>query len=253
MKKKCEVCGRETNRTHSLYGYKCVCSKHMHQILNYGHPIDTIQRTNSDLNDYIIKGKEVIFNVYNQKNEKNAEFIIDKEDIEKVKYHKWRLSHKHVVTGLPSRGNQRDLSWIILDIPSEEIKKQNIVIDHKDGDPLNNKKDNLRICKQSQNSLNKSFMSNNTSGFIGVTYIKNRGYYDPEIRLGYKRCHLGRTKIIEEAVYRRYCAEQILFQDFANKKEQRKKEEFTKNISPKRKEELKKNVEQKLKDKGLWR
>ena len=66
MKKRCEICGRETNRTHSLRGYKCVCSKHMHQILKYGHPLDAIARNNSDLNDYTIIGEEVYFNLYNQ-------------------------------------------------------------------------------------------------------------------------------------------------------------------------------------------
>lgn len=252
MKKKCEVCGRKTNRTYNLYGYKCVCSKHMHQILSYGHPLDTIQRTNSDLNDYVISENEAIFNVYNQANEKIAEFVIDVEDLEKVKYHKWRLSHGHVVTGLPAKRTQKDLSWVVLEITNEEIKKRNIVVDHIDGNAYNNKKNNLRICKQSQNTLNKSFVSSNTSGFIGVSYRKDRERYDPEIRFEYKRCHLGYTKTLEEAVYKRYYAEQLLFGDFANREEQKKKEKFTKNILEQKKENLKKVVEQKLKNKGLW-
>ena len=38
--KKCSICGRETNVTYNLYGYKEVCSKHMHQIFKYGKPLD---------------------------------------------------------------------------------------------------------------------------------------------------------------------------------------------------------------------
>ena len=50
-------------------------------------------------------------------------------------------------------------------------------------------------------------MSNNTLGFIGVSYKKERNTYDPEIRIGYIRCHLGATQTLEEAVYKRVVAE----------------------------------------------
>ena len=252
MKKKCSICGRLTNRTHSLNGYKCVCSKHMHQIFVYGHPLDSNPRSNNDLNDYTIQGDIVVFNLYNQKNEKNGEFIIDFEDIEKVKYHKWRISHSHVVTGLPAKGTQKDLSWVVLGITQDYIAENNIVIDHKDGNAFNNTKNNLRICTQGENTLNKSFMSNNTSGFIGVTYRKNRNSYDPEIRKNELRCHLGYTKILEEAVYKRYYAEKLIFGQFANEAEQKRKEEFTKNLTEKDKNILQNVVLSKLKNKGLW-
>ena len=83
-KYKCDVCGRKLKKKISMYGYT-LCSKHMHQIFKYGKFLDNIQRTNADLNDYVIKGDVAIFNLYNQKNVKNGEFIIDAEDIEKVK------------------------------------------------------------------------------------------------------------------------------------------------------------------------
>lgn len=252
MKKKCIICGRKTNRTYNLYGYKCVCSKHMHQILKYGKPLDTIQRTNSDLNDYYIVGNDVFFNLYNQKNEKIKEFIIDKEDIEKVKYHKWRISHGHVVTGLPSRGEQKDLSWIVLDLTQKDIQERNIVVDHRDGNGFNNRKSNLRICSQGENVLNKSFMSNNTSGFIGISFRKEKNRYDPEIRIGHARCHLGYTKAFEDAVYKRYYAEQLIFKEYANEQEQKRKFDFTKEIPVERKKELESIVEEKLRNKGLW-
>lgn len=252
MKKKCQVCGRLTNRTHSLNGYKCVCSKHMHQIFQYGHPLDSNPRTNNDLNDYMIASDGVYFNLYNQKNEKIGEFVIDFEDIEKVKYHKWRISHSHVVTGLPAKHTQKDLSWIVLDLSQEYIYKNNVVVDHKDGNAFNNRKSNLRICTQSENVLNKSFTSNNTSGFIGVSCRKDRDSYDPEIRIGHIRCHLGYTTTLEEAVYKRYYAEQLLFKEFANETEQSKKKNFTRNLTEENKKKLREIVKSKLKAKGLW-
>lgn len=249
MKKCCSICGRETNRTYNLYGYKSICVKHMHQVLKYGAPLDNNPRTNNDLNDYVIKGDIVTFNLYNQKNEKIDEFIIDFDDIEKVKYHKWRKSHNHVVTGLPAKGNQQDLSHIILEIT---VKDSKIVVDHINGNPMDNRKQNLRICSQSENTLNKSFMSNNTSGFIGVSYRKDRDKYDPEIRKGSIRCHLGYTVNKIDAVYKRLYAEKILFQEFANINEIKKKEEYTKNLSQEKKKELEQIVIEKLKKKKLW-
>lgn len=245
---KCEICGRKTNRIYRENGVR-VCSKHMHQHKKYGKFLDKNPRTTNDLNDYQIIDNEVYFNLYNVKSEKVGEFIIDLDDIEKVKYHKWRISHKHVVTGLPAKENQRDLAHIILDF---NAKEDNRVVDHINGNPFDNRKSNLRICSHGDNLLNKSFMSNNTSGFIGVSYKKDRNTFDPEIRFQGVRCHLGCTKVLEEAVYKRYLAEKILFKEFANEEEQKRKFEFTEELSQKTKDKLYKIVESKLKAKNLW-
>lgn len=243
----CEICGRKVNKKIRMGGYT-LCYKHMHQLHKYGKFLDNIPRTNSDLNDYVVSDGVAYFNLYNQKNEKIATFIIDVCDIQKVKYHKWRLSHGHVVTGLPSKGQQRDLSHVVLDIPKDD----SVVVDHINSDPLDNTRDNLRICSQGENVLNKRFMSNNTTGFIGVSYKKDRDRYDPEIRFGYTRCHLGMTKTIEEAVYKRYIAEQLLFGEYANCEEQKRKFEFTKNLPQELKDTLYNVVIEKLKNKNLW-
>ena len=243
----CEICGRKVNKKIRMGGHT-LCYKHMHQLHKYGKFLDNIPRTNSDLNDYVVSDGVAYFNLYNQKNEKIATFIIDVCDIQKVKYHKWRLSHGHVVTGLPSKGQQRDLSHVVLDIQKDD----SVVVDHINGDPLDNTRGNLRICSQGENVLNKRFMSNNTTGFIGVSYKKDRDRYDPEIRFGYTRCHLGMTKTIEEAVYKRYIAEQLLFGEYANCEEQKRKFEFTKNLPQELKDTLYNVVIEKLKNKNLW-
>ena len=243
----CEMCGRKVNKKIRMGGHT-LCYKHMHQLNKYGKFLDNIPRTNSDLNDYVVSDGVAYFNLYNQKNEKIATFIIDVCDIQKVKYHKWRLSHGHVVTGLPSKGQQRDLSHVVLDIQKDD----SVVVDHINGDPLDNTRGNLRICSQGENVLNKRFMSNNTTGFIGVSYKKDRDRYDPEIRFGYTRCHLGMTKTIEEAVYKRYIAEQLLFGEYANCEEQKRKFEFTKNLPQELKDTLYNVVIEKLKNKNLW-
>lgn len=251
-KYQCEICGRWINKKNTIRSY-LLCSKHMHQLLKYDKFLDTNPRTIKDLNNYKIDGEITYGEVYDGKtSEKISDFIIDTEDLSKIRYHKWRLSHSHVVTGLPANKTQRELSWTVLDINTKDPKYKNMVIDHINGNPLDNRKNNLRVCKQSENILNKKFMSNNSSGFIGVSYKKDRNSYDPEIRLNSIRCHLGATKTLEEAVYKRYVAEKILFKNFANEQEHKLKYDFTKNLPEKLKRKLEKVVEEKLKNKNLW-
>jgi hypothetical protein len=247
---KCEICGKEIGKGNYVGGY-VLCSKHMHQWLNYGKFLDNNPRTVKDLNEYIIEGDITRGGLYNGiTSEQIGEFLIDTEDLPKVRYHKWRITHNHVVTGLPAQGTQRDLSWVVLDLDNRVLT--DIVVDHINGNPFDNRKQNLRICTQAENVRNKSFMSNNTSGFIGVSYKKDRNTYDPEIRLNKVRCHLGTTKTIEEAVYKRYYAEQLLFKEFANADEQRRKKEFTDSLPEETKANLRKIVEEKLRAKNLW-
>lgn len=248
---KCEICGREIAKANRLQGF-ILCSKHMHQLYTYGEFQDTCPRTQNDLNEYWIEGDITRFGLYDGKSsEQIDDFIIDTEDLNKVRYHKWRFSHSHIVTGLPAKGTQRELSWVILDLDNRDEKNRNIVVDHINGNPKDNRKQNLRICSQTENTYNKKSVSNNTSGFIGVSYRKDRDRYDPEIRKDSKRCHLGYTSSLEEAVYKRYYAEQLVFKEFANPIEQEKKKAFTNGLSDEKKQELRKIVEEKLKTKNL--
>ena len=233
---KCDICGRKIFKKIRMNGHT-LCSKHKHQILKYGHPLDNNPRTVNDLNDYTIDYELgcVYFNVYNQKCSKVGFFTVDLCDIELVKYHKWRFnSFGHVLTG--SGGNIRDLSHIVLGIPKELDLVT--IVDHKDGDPTNNRRYNLRICTQQDNVLNKSFMSTNTTGIIGVSYDKVRNAYAPEIKYRNKRLHLGRYKSMEEAAYVRFVAEQLLFKEFANEHNVEKQKDIAVNLSFERQEQL---------------
>jgi hypothetical protein len=57
---------------------------------------------------------------------------------------------------------QRHLHSWLLNLPIGEK------VDHKDGNPLNNQRSNLRRCSQKQNRANSRKYRNNTSGFKGV-------------------------------------------------------------------------------------
>jgi hypothetical protein len=66
-----------------------------------------------------------------------------------------------------------------------------MVIDHLDGNPLNNQKNNLRICTHSENMRNCKISINNTSGFKGVSFVKKNNTYKSAIKLNKKTIYLG--------------------------------------------------------------
>jgi hypothetical protein len=73
-------------------------------------------------------------------------------------------------------------------------------IDHIDGNPMNNRIDNLRDVPQQINTQNnRKPRSNNGSGFLGVHFDKSRGLYKAEITLDGRNRYLGRFKTPEEA------------------------------------------------------
>lgn len=63
-------------------------------------------------------------------------------------------------------------------------------VDHRWGDTLDNRKENLRICTRQQNSCNKAQV-NNTSGFKGVSWHKARNKWRAQIKLNQRQIHLG--------------------------------------------------------------
>jgi hypothetical protein len=72
-------------------------------------------------------------------------------------------------------------------------------VDHIDGDRSNNKWENLRLATHSQNNMNKSALSNNTSGVKGVFWNKRIQKWQSQIGLNGKRIHLGYYENIKDA------------------------------------------------------
>ena len=53
-------------------------------------------------------------------------------------------------------------------------ESEGLVVDHINGDTLDNRVDNLRVCTISQNSMNRPMNSGSTSGYKGVSWVKPR-------------------------------------------------------------------------------
>lgn len=72
-------------------------------------------------------------------------------------------------------------------------------IDHIDGNPLNNRCDNLRLVSQSINLGNMHRKPSSNSGYMGVYFDKKRGNYQAHVGHHGTTIHLGRYKTAEEA------------------------------------------------------
>ena len=91
-------------------------------------------------------------------------------------------------------------------------------VDHINGDPLDNRKENLRICTRSENCRNRKVRSNSRSGYKGVE-IKSSGRFQAYIgnpNMKSRHIKLGTYDTPEEAA-RAYDKKAIqLHGEFAN-------------------------------------
>lgn len=74
-------------------------------------------------------------------------------------------------------------------------------VDHINGDALDNRRSNLRICSHLENSRNRRLSKNSTTGFKGVSLKKgyNRKKYLAHIQICGKRKYIGYFMTPQEA------------------------------------------------------
>ncbi len=89
-------------------------------------------------------------------------------------------------------------------------------IDHIDGNPLNNRINNLRECTRGENEYNKSLIASNRSGVKGVYWNKKCSRWHARVRHNGKRLNLGVYKDIEDAKEAVIAARTRLHNQFAN-------------------------------------
>ena len=94
--------------------------------------------------------------------------LVSPEDYARVTAFKWCLNHAHgkdyAKRGYYFAGKQSTIKMhrFIMDAPP------NSEVDHVNGNGLDNRRENLRICDHKQSSANQSTPKNNKTGFKGV-------------------------------------------------------------------------------------
>jgi hypothetical protein len=93
-----------------------------------------------------------------------------------------------------------------------------LMVDHSDGNGLNNTVCNLRLATPAQNQHNQGIASHNSSGFKGVHFCKTRQVWVAGIRFKGKKRTLGRFVSVEDAAAAYAAAAETLFGEFARLK-----------------------------------
>jgi len=122
--------------------------------------------------------------------------IVDDEDFEYLNQWKWYANNNYAI-----RSFTVSKSKVLRISMHREIMKpqKGFVIDHLDGNGLNNQKNNLRICTNSQNLMNRVKNINNTSGYKGVRLHNLSKKWRAQIWLNSKYYHIGLFNDIKDA------------------------------------------------------
>lgn len=167
-------------------------------------------------------------------------FYFDPEDYDKIKDYTWSDRWRNGYHELRAwDSNLEQMIWMHWLIAGKEY-------DHKDRDPMNNRKSNLRKATQEQQSQNRKKTNRNNSGVVGVCYDKKQNYWRVYISINKNQVQLGCFINKEDAIITRLKAEAKYYGEFAPQRHLFEK--YNINPSDEGKEVLEYILEENIKD-----
>lgn len=164
-----------------------------------------IEMRSRDAKGHYIKEKfndhEIHDNVVRVFTESDA-FYIDLDDLPLVSQYRWRINYARKETNTQKAYRRVETSYNGRPLKLHRLllnAKSNQIVDHKDQNPLNNCRNNLRTVTASQNQRNRKARKNSSSQFKGCYFDKNRQLWAAQIRVNEKTKSLGRFKTELEA------------------------------------------------------
>lgn len=132
--------------------------------------------------------------------------LVDDEDYEELSQYRWyvRVNNHHRYA---SRKIKVEGKWVEIHMHRCLLSApDNLLVDHVDGNGLNNVRANLRLATKSGNNQNSRMRKDNTSGYKGVNWSKEHSGWRAEIKidgkskfLGYFQCPIEAAKIRDKA------------------------------------------------------
>tara|TARA_A100001391_G_C5026728_1_gene267248 strand:+ start:118 stop:735 length:618 start_codon:yes stop_codon:yes gene_type:complete len=108
------------------------------------------------------KSKDELSDKYALVDDEDYERIVETKD-KRGKPKKWYCHNNNTSSDYAMSSNRRDsIHRLVMGNP------KGMCVDHINGDTLDNRKENLRVCTISQNSQNKRLKSHSQSGYKGV-------------------------------------------------------------------------------------
>ena len=148
------------------------------------------------------------------------EVWVDEEDyprLSRFKWHAWRsaLSRDYYARRNISTNGKRSLIYMhrdILGLPVGDKRKVDHVVPRQ---TLDNRRANLRLATSSQNLQNTRIRSDNSCGYKGVSWIKEKNKYRAEISKDGIRRYLGYFASAREAAIAYNKMATLLFGEYA--------------------------------------
>lgn len=112
-----------------------------------------------------------------------TQFVIDAEDVPFVSSKRWRIHKGYIISD--NRVTKERLHRLLVGASDD------LMVDHKNRNPLDCRKSNLRMVTNQQNSMNRSLMDCSTTGFVGVSFVTSRQKYRAQIGLNNRDIYLG--------------------------------------------------------------
>ena len=197
---KCKCgCGKEVivKKTNLSHGYvkSCGCLKK--------EMMSDIGKQNKKQNDFYVVDDVVHVILNNSK----KEVLCDVEEWLKLDKYCW-FENKNGYAQTNINNKLFSMSRVIMN-PND-----NKVVDHINGNTLDNRKSNLRVVTQSENNMNKRIQNNNTSGITGVYFDTYSNKWRAAIKGRGRKFYLGKYNDINDAIKARKEAEIKYFGEY---------------------------------------
>jgi hypothetical protein len=121
---------------------------------------------------------------------KNQQALVDDEDYLSLTSHSWKIRTTHKLNYAFAKINGRTIDmhrFIMGALPG-------VIVDHINGNGIDNRKKNLRLCTQQQNMRNQKSHRDAKSIFKGIWKISDCNRWGARIWDGTKRIYLGLFK-----------------------------------------------------------
>lgn len=122
--------------------------------------------------------------------------LVDDCDFELLSACRWHLVVNTYAGRNVREGEKYSIAYmhrVIMNAP------KGVLVDHINHNPLDNRRENLRLCSHAQNMRNKRMHPKNKTGFRGVSVHPETGKYRATIRYQGKTRHIGLFETAESA------------------------------------------------------
>jgi hypothetical protein len=139
---------------------------------------------------------------------KGVMFYFDVADQERIKANTWFFTKRGYVATHIKRKVKTMHRFLIGDISGMDV-------DHINGNKLDNRRSNLRICTHQENMFNQKKRSTNTTGYMGVSYMKRADRYEAYVHYSGKKHYIGLFHKAVDAAKARDKKASLLFGTYA--------------------------------------